>query len=86
MTQTLIIHVIRTKKIPFIEARASLPLTITTILIMGVGMWLPFSPLAPALGFTPLPMLYWPILLLTLACYVVLTQIVKMWLVRRNWF
>ncbi len=86
MTQTLIIHVIRTKKIPFIEARASLPLTITTILIMGVGMWLPFSPLAPALHFTPLPMLYWPILLLTLACYVVLTQIVKMWLVRRNWF
>jgi len=86
MTQTLIIHVIRTKKIPFIEARASLPLTITTILIMGVGMWLPFSPLAPALHFAPLPMLYWPILLFTLACYVVLTQIVKMWLVRRNWF
>jgi P-type Mg2+ transporter len=86
MTQTLIIHVIRTKKIPFIEARASLPLTITTILIMAIGMWLPYSPLGPALGFTHLPLLYWPILLVTLISYVLLTQVVKMWLVRRNWF
>src|SRR4029077_13062557 len=44
MTQTLIIHVIRTKKIPFIEGRASWPLTVTTTVIMCIGMWLPFSP------------------------------------------
>jgi Mg2+-importing ATPase len=85
MTQTLIIHVIRTKKIPFIQARASLPLTITTVLIMAVGMWLPFSPLSAPLGFTALPSLYWPFLFGTLLCYVVLTQLVKMWLIRKNW-
>jgi Mg2+-importing ATPase len=81
----LIIHVIRTKKIPFLQARASLPLTMTTILIMAIGAWLPFSPLGPMLGFVPLSGLYWPILLLTLMCYVVLTQLVKMWLIRKNW-
>jgi Mg2+-importing ATPase len=85
MTQTLIIHVIRTKKIPFIQGRASWPLTVTTAIIMSVGMWLPYSPLAAALGFTQLPPLYWPLLFLTLLCYVVLTQIVKMWLIRKTW-
>jgi P-type Mg2+ transporter len=85
MTQTLIIHVIRTNKVPFIQGRASWPLTVTTALIMALGAWLPFSPLADALGFVPLPALYWPILFATLLCYVVLTQIVKMWLVRRAW-
>ena len=85
MTQTLIIHVIRTKKIPFIEGHASWALTVTTVLIMGIGMWLPYSPLAPILGFVHLPALYWPILFLTLLCYVVLTQLVKMWLLRRSW-
>jgi Mg2+-importing ATPase len=85
MTQTLIIHVIRTKKIPFIEGLANWPLTITTILVMGIGISLPFSPLAPTLGFVHLPLLYWPILFVTLLCYVVLTQLVKMWLLRRSW-
>ncbi len=85
MTQTLIIHVIRTKKIPFIEGRASWALTITTVLIMCIGMWLPYSPLAATLGFVHLPRLYWPILCLTLLCYMVLTQLVKTWLMRRSW-
>jgi Mg2+-importing ATPase len=85
ITQTLIIHVIRTKKIPFLQGRASWPLTITTVVIICIGMWLPYSPLAGVLGFTHLPPLYWPILLVTLLCYVVLTQIVKMWLMRKSW-
>ncbi|HVB56748.1 MAG TPA: magnesium-translocating P-type ATPase [Candidatus Acidoferrales bacterium] len=85
MTQTLIIHVIRTNKIPFLQSRASLALTATTISIMALGVWLPYSPLASALGFTHLPRLYWPILLLTLLGYVGLTQIVKVWLLRRDW-
>jgi Mg2+-importing ATPase len=85
MTQTLIIHIIRTNKIPFIQSRASLPMTLTSLAIMGVGAWLPFSPLASALGLTRLPALYWPILLATLVCYVVLTQLVKVWLLRRRW-
>jgi len=85
MTQTLIIHVIRTNKIPFIQSRASVPLTATTVIIMAFGMWLPFSPLASALGMTALPPLYWPILLATLFCYVVLTQLIKMWLLKKRW-
>jgi Mg2+-importing ATPase len=85
MTQTLIIHVIRTKKIPFIQARASLPLTVTTVLIMAVAAWMPYSPLARMLWFVPLPGMFWPLLFLTLLCYVVLTQLVKMWLIRKKW-
>jgi Mg2+-importing ATPase len=85
MTQTLIIHVIRTNKIPFVQSRASLPLTLTTLFIMAFAIWLPYSPLAPALGLTHLPRRYWPILLLTLLCYMGLTQLVKVWLLRKNW-
>jgi Mg2+-importing ATPase len=85
ITQTLIVHVIRTNKIPFIQGRASWQLTLTTVAIMAVAALLPYSPLAPALGFTALPSLYWPILLVTLLCYVVLTQAVKMWLIRKTW-
>jgi Mg2+-importing ATPase len=85
MTQTLIIHVIRTRKIPFVQARASVPLTITTMVIMAVAAWLPYSPLALMLGFVPLPGFFWPILFATLLCYVVLTQLVKMWLIHKKW-
>jgi Mg2+-importing ATPase len=85
MTQTLIIHVIRTNLIPFIQSRASWQLTMTSLLIMGIGAALPYTPLAGPLGFVPLPPLYWPLLALTLVCYVALTQLVKTWLVRRGW-
>jgi len=85
MTQTLIIHVIRTNKIPFIQSRVSWALTATSLAIMSLGIWLPYSPLASALGFTHLPPLYWPILLLTLLGYVGLTQTIKVWLLRKQW-
>ena len=85
MTQTLIIHVIRTNKMPFVESRASWPLIFTTVSIMGFGAWLPYSPMASALGFTQLPPLYWAILLLTLLGYMALTQTIKMWLLRKHW-
>jgi Mg2+-importing ATPase len=85
MTQTLIIHVIRTNKIPFLQSRASRPLMLTTVCIMAFGAWLPYSPVAPALGFTPLPPLYWPILALTLLAYMALTQTIKVWLLRKKW-
>jgi Mg2+-importing ATPase len=85
MTQTLIIHVIRTNKIPFIQSRASRALIATTVCIMAFGAWLPSSPLAPALSLTRLPGLYWPILLLTLLTYMVFTQTIKVWLLRRSW-
>ena len=85
MTQTLIIHIIRTNKIPFLQSRASLPLTLTTLAIMAFGAWLPYSPLASSLGLVHLPGLYWPILMLTLLAYAGLTQSVKVWLLWRKW-
>ncbi len=85
MTQTLIIHVIRTNLIPFLQSRASWQLTMTTLLIMALGAWLPYSPVASALGFVPLPPLYWPLLAATLVCYVGLTQLIKTWLIRKAW-
>jgi Mg2+-importing ATPase len=85
MTQTLIVHVIRTNLIPFIQSRASWQLTATTATIMAIAAYLPFSPLAVFLGFVPLPPLYWMLLLLTLVCYVALTQVVKVWLLKKSW-
>ena len=76
-TQTLIIHVIRTTKIPFLQSRASWPLMISSIVIMAVGAWLTVSPLADALGFVPLPPMFWALLALILASYVCLTQLMK---------
>ena len=52
---------------------------------MAVGTSLPFSPVGPVLGFTPLPLLYWPLLAAILLGYVLLTQGVKTWLLRRDW-
>jgi Mg2+-importing ATPase len=48
-------------------------------------MWLPYSPVAASLGFTRLPAMFWPILMLTLLAYVILTQIMKVWLLRKKW-
>jgi Mg2+-importing ATPase len=82
-TQTLIIHVIRTNKIPFIQSRASKSLIFTSLAIVAVGAYLPFSPLAKWLGFVPLPPLYWLFLLGMLIAYVVLTQVIKTWFVKK---
>jgi Mg2+-importing ATPase len=85
LTQTLIIHVIRTNKIPFVQSRASWPVLAMGVLIMAMGVGLALSRAGGPLGFTALPRLYWPILALTLTCYLVLTQGVKTWLLRRRW-
>jgi P-type Mg2+ transporter len=82
-TQTLIIHVIRTNKIPFIQSRASWPLIITSVIIVAVGAWLTVSPLANTLGFVLLPPRYWLFLALMLLGYAILTQVVKTWFIRR---
>jgi P-type Mg2+ transporter len=83
LTQTLIIHIIRTARIPFIESRASTPLIATTIIICCIGLALPFTWAGTALGFTPLPWLYWPIVFGMLVTYSILTHLVKVWFVRR---
>jgi P-type Mg2+ transporter len=82
-TQTLIIHVIRTNKIPFLQSRAAWPLIVSSVLIVSVAAWLTVSPVAGALGLVGLPAQYWPILAAMLFAYVILTQLVKTWFVRR---
>jgi Mg2+-importing ATPase len=83
LTQTIVIHIIRTARIPFIESRASPALIATTLIIVSIGMMIPFSGLGPILGFVPLPLGYWPLLALMILSYVVLTHLVKTWFVRR---
>ncbi len=83
LTQTLIVHIIRTRRIPFIGSRASVPMTLATLLVMAVGAWLPYSSFAPALGMTPLPAVYWAWIAGFLFCYAVLTHIVKTWFFKR---
>ncbi len=82
-TQTLIIHIIRTNKIPFIESWASGPLILTSVIIVALGAWLTVSPLANTLGFVRLAPSYWLLLVLLLVGYAALTQLVKSWFVRR---
>ena len=83
LTQTLIIHIIRTARIPFFQSRASTPLILTTILIVSIGAIIPYTALGTALGFQPLPWLYWPLVLAMMAAYAALTHLVKTWVVRR---
>jgi Mg2+-importing ATPase len=85
LTQTLIIHIIRTNRIPFLQSRASWPLLVMSVCIALTGIAIPFTPLGTYLGFTALPPLYWSLLTLTLLCYAILTQLVKMWLLSRKW-
>jgi Mg2+-importing ATPase len=85
LTQTLIIHIIRTNRIPFLQSRCSWMLGVVTTGVALVGVALPYTPVGAYLGFVPLPGLYWPLMVLTLACYVVLTQVVKTWLLNRKW-
>jgi P-type Mg2+ transporter len=79
----LIIHIIRTAKIPFFQSRASTALITTTLIIAAIGIALPYSWLAGFLGFVPLPPTYWIALSLILPSYVILTHIVKTWFIRR---
>jgi P-type Mg2+ transporter len=83
LTQTLIIHIIRTARVPFLQSRASAALMATTGIICIVGIALPFTWAGSALGFTPLPLLYWPLVAAMLLAYAVLTHLVKAWFVRR---
>jgi Mg2+-importing ATPase len=83
LTQTLIIHIIRTAKVPFIESHASHALIGTTAVISLIGIVLPFTAAGAALGFTPLPPLYWPLLAVLVLGYALLTHLAKVWFVRR---
>jgi len=83
VSQTLIIHIIRTRRLAFIESRASAALTATSLIVCAAGIWLPFSPFAAALGLQRLPALYWPILAAMVVTYLALTHVMKIWFHRR---
>jgi Mg2+-importing ATPase len=83
LTQTLIVHVIRTRRIPFIQSRASPVMLFFTLLVMAIGVALPYTPLAGFLGFVPLPAIYWAWIAAFLVVYCGLTHVVKSWFFRR---
>ena len=75
-TQTLVLFIIRTTGNP-LRSRPSWPLAVTVLLIVAIGVLLPFSPLAGDLGFAPLPAAYFPFLVIAIATYLVLVELVK---------
>jgi Mg2+-importing ATPase len=83
LTQTMIVHIIRTRKIPFLQSWPSPALLFGTLLVMGIGAYLPYSSLASSLGFVPLPGIYWAWIAAFLLCYSVLCHYVKAWFYRK---
>jgi len=83
LTQTLIVHMIRTQKIPFIQSRAATPLLVTTGAIMAFGIFLPMGPFAHYFKLQALPLAYFPILVVILIGYMSLTQLMKSYYTRR---
>jgi len=83
LTQTLIVHLIRTPRIPFLQSRAATPLLVTTGLIMAVGIVLPMGPLAHYFKLQALPPLFFVYLAAILVGYMVLTQAMKAYYTRR---
>lgn len=83
LSQTLIVHMIRTRKIPFIQSRATWPVMGLTFFIMAVGIVIPFSRFGTSIGLMPLPLSYFPWLIGILLSYCALTQVVKVWYMKR---
>ena len=82
-TQTLVIHVIRTGKVPFLDTRPSWFLILTSLLIIALGLWVPFSPLAKPFGFVVPPPAYFLVLVGIVTLYLVSVQVGKTWFVRQ---
>ncbi|MEX9778882.1 magnesium-translocating P-type ATPase [Providencia manganoxydans] len=83
LSQTLVVHMLRTQKIPFIQSTAALPVLLTTGLIMALGLYIPFSPFGAMIGLQPLPIEYFPWLVLTLVSYCVVAQLMKQFYIKR---
>ncbi|MNY84666.1 Magnesium-transporting ATPase, P-type 1 [compost metagenome] len=88
VSQTLVVHMLRTRKIPFLQSTATLPVLLSTSLAIVVGCWLPYSPFADSLGFIALEPSYFGWLLATMVAYMALAQTVKTIYIRRfgHWF
>ena len=83
LTQTLIVHMIRTPRIPFVQSRASWPLLAATAAIMAIGIFLPMGPLAGHFKLQTLPLGYFPWLIVILLAYAVLTTLLKRVYIRK---
>ncbi|TPG88823.1 magnesium-translocating P-type ATPase [Brevibacillus laterosporus] len=83
LSQTLIVHMIRTEKIPFIQSRASLPVLLLTSVIIIAGIYIPFSAFGASVGLQPLPLEYFPWLVGILLSYALLTHFIKKWYIRK---
>lgn len=81
-TQTLIIHVIRTNKIPFIESRPSHFLLMTSLFIVLTGLLIPFTRLGPFVGFLPMPATYFVALSFITLAYLVTVQVLKRFFIK----
>lgn len=88
LSQTLVVHMLRTQKIPFIQSTAALPVMLMTGLVMALGVYVPFSPLGAMVGLVPLPWEYFPWLVGTLLCYCITAQTMKTLYIRRfgQWY
>lgn len=78
-TQTLIVFAVRTRRVPFLRSRPSLPLAVSVLAVVAVGAWLPYSPIAAPLGFTPLPAPFFLALVAMVIAYLVLVEAAKVW-------
>jgi Mg2+-importing ATPase len=83
LTQTLVVHMIRTRRIPFLQSVASAPVLALTCAIIAVGVVIPFSAFGTKIGMVPLPTAYFGWVVLTVLAYCVLTQLVKLLYIRR---
>jgi Mg2+-importing ATPase len=86
LTQTLVVHMLRTPKLPFVESRAAAPLLVMTLLIAAVGIFLTMGPLAASFRLQALPAAYFAWLVGILAGYAVLTTLMKrFYMARFGW-
>jgi len=83
LTQTLVIHIIRTGKIPFVESKPSQFLIFTSIYIVTLGLFIPFTPLGKYFGFVIPPALYFLALIFILGGYLISVQVVKQWFIKK---
>ncbi len=77
ITQTVVVHVIRTKKIPFIQSNAGIGVTLSTLVVIAVAVFIPGSTFGTFFNFVALPYSYWKWMILIVIAYVLTTQVVK---------
>jgi P-type Mg2+ transporter len=83
-TQSLVVFVIRTRRVPFFHSRPSRPLLISTLVVVLVGLLIPYSPVAGALGFRPLPWTFLAILVFMAVTYLGVAEVGKAYFFRRQ--